>query len=294
MRAAVGRRPDWAQVLAIAQKEFFDNVRSKWIVIMTVLFVTLTLLFSIVSSMQAGQGTRFGGFRATALGMESTVGLLIPILALMLSYATIAGERENGSLQLLLTMPVTRLEIVLGKFAGLGAVLTLALVAGLGASALVIVATAGADGSDAFLVFLSGAILMALAFLSIGIFFSTLVARRSTALGLAVFVWFFFDLIYDAILFALYFATGGSLPGAGGPGAPLTMHFPDWYYAAQMLNPGDAFGLIAEKALGASSAAGVVIQIPAFVTLGACLASVILWAVVPLTLANLRFGRADL
>jgi Cu-processing system permease protein len=291
---ANGRRPDWNQVLAVAEKEFFDNVRSKWIVIITVLFVVLTLLFSIVASLQAGQGARFGGFRATGLGMVSMVGILIPMLALMLSYATIAGERENGSLQLLLTMPVTRLEIVLGKFAGLGAVLTFALLLGLGTSAAVIVAMAGADGLDAFFVFLAGAILMALAFLAVGIFFSTLVARRSTALGLAVFLWFFFNLIYDTVLVGVFFATGGSLAGASGPGGALTFHFPDWYYAAQMFNPGDAFGLLAERALGGSSAVGLTVPMPGFVTVGACFGLISLWVAVPLTLAHVRFSRADL
>jgi len=41
---------------------------------------------------------------------------LVPLISLILGYDAIVGERERGSLDLLLALPITRLELLLGKY----------------------------------------------------------------------------------------------------------------------------------------------------------------------------------
>lgn len=62
-----------------------------------------------------------------SLGADLTVGylqylgsLLVPLAVVFLGYATIAGERETGRIKMLLGLPMTRNDIIVGKAVGQG------------------------------------------------------------------------------------------------------------------------------------------------------------------------------
>lgn len=264
-----------------------DNVRSRWIIAIALVFMALTLAFSYFGSTQSGGSAGFQGLAATVAAMVSIVTLLLPIMSLMLSYAAIAGEVEQGSMGLLLSMPVTRSEVFLGKFIGLGGVVTLALVAGLGASAAVIVAAAGAEGLPGYLAFVGLSVLFALAYVSVGLFFSTLTTKRSTALSLAVIVWFVFNIVYDLVLIGVFVLGGGSINF--GPGGPTVL--PDWMTVAQLVSPGDALAIAATTMLGVTDFG---LSYPAWVQPAHSALSLTLWALVPLFLGLWRLERLDL
>jgi Cu-processing system permease protein len=273
--------PDARAILALAQKEFLDSVRGKWILVLSGLFIVLTLVFSYFG----GTAGRFQGFRSTAGLMVGTVSLFLPIMSLMLAYASIAGEREQGSLQLLLSYPITRLEMVIGKVSGLGAVAGTAILAGLGISGIVVAAAAGTAYGGAFVLFVLASILFALAFVSVGVFFSSLTKKRSAALGVAIFLWFFFFLIYQVVIFGVYLATGGSIgpPSSDGSGPP------DWVFAAQMVSPGQSFQFFSEFAFSDTPP-----PYPGFVNMTSTILVLIAWIVIPAALAVLGFRRKDL
>jgi len=281
--------PSPRTIWVVAKKEFMDNVRSKWILAISAVFVVLTLVTSYFGAAQTQGRTGFQGLQSTVTGTVSIANLLVPILALMLGYAAIAGEREQGSMLLLLSMPITRLEAVLGKFCGLGAVLLVAILAGLGISGGVIAAIAGAEGGISYLAFIGGTILYALAFLGLALLISTVAKRRSTAIGLAVLSWFAVAVIFDTILFGIFVATGGSFDFQTG-----RIDFPDWMFAAQIANPADAFGYFAFTVFGIESSFGFRVGLPEFVTPGVTALSLFAWTAVPLLLALWRFQRQDL
>ncbi|UCF13262.1 MAG: ABC transporter permease subunit [Thermoplasmatales archaeon] len=122
-------------ILYITKKEIMDNVRNKWIILISVLFASLTLLVSYAGSIYS-QGWQDLGL--TVSGMSSLVQFLISIIGLMLGYAAIVGEIERGSMSSLLTLPTTRNEVLFGKFLGLGSVLTFTIVVGFGIAGIVI------------------------------------------------------------------------------------------------------------------------------------------------------------
>ncbi len=284
------RRPlDLKAVWALLKKEFLDSVRNRWIIALSAIFIILTLVISFFGAAQAGGGIGFQGLFETVAGMTAISTILIPILGLMLSYAAVVGEKERGSILLLLSMPITRLETILGKFLGLGAVMLAAVLSGLGIGGIVIMAFAGTEGWENFVVFLLGAIIFALAFLSVGLLLSSLTKRRSLAMGLAVFLWFFFAFIFDLIILGVFVATGGSFPS---PGQALVL--PDWAAAAQLVNPVDAFSSFAARAFGITSAFGFPLELSDFVTIGTTTLSLALWALVPLIVAAWRFRGQDL
>jgi Cu-processing system permease protein len=278
------------QIITVAQKEFMDNVRGKWVLFLTAVFIILSLIVSYFGATQTGGAAGLQGFRATAQGVLGLSGTLIPILALMLTYATIAGEREAGSLQLLLTMPVTRNEVVLGKLAGLGAVMMVSIAGGLGVAGFIIAAVAGTDGWDLYALFILGSILFAFAFLAVGLFFSTLVAKRSTALGLAVFLWFFFNLIWGLLMFGLAYLAG--VPFNFEPGVGLV--FPDWWWAADLISPSESFNLFGARVFGVSDFGGFSFAHPSWATAAFGTLIMFIWLIVPTLLSMYRVQGQDL
>ena len=121
---------EFTQILTIAGKEFRDRMRNRWVLAVALVFTVFSLAIAYFGGAQ--QGTV--GFRSIEFTIASLVSLviyLIPLIALLLGFDAIVGERERGSLDLLLSLPITRIELLLGKYLGLAAVLTLSTLAGL-------------------------------------------------------------------------------------------------------------------------------------------------------------------
>ncbi len=273
----------------VMAKEFLDNVRNRWIVAISAIFIILTLAVSYFGAAQTQSTTGFQGLPETVTIMLGVEGPLVPILGLMLGYGAVVGEKEQGSIQLLLSMPVTRVEAILGKFLGLGAVMMIAVVSGLGVGGFVIVAFAGAEGWQNYIIFILGSMLFAMTFLSVGLLLSTVAKGRSTAVGLAVFIWFLFAVIFDLTLLGMYIATGGSfslLPGE--------FELPEWFFIASMASPIDAFGMFTMRVFDLRGGFGYIYELPSFVTMSTTALSLILWTSIPLAVSVWRFQKHDL
>src|SRR6056297_2013204 len=172
-------------VLLIAKKETMDNIRNKWIIFMTGVFAFLTLIISYFESF--GGGWQSVGL--TIAGMMSLVQYLIQIIALMLSYGAIVGEIERGSMSAFLSLPVKRFEIILGKFLGLSSVLAVSIIAGFGIAGIIIGINVGEINIGEYIFFLLSSILLGMVFICLGLFASSFFKRRSTSMGMAVFLW---------------------------------------------------------------------------------------------------------
>ena len=99
--------------LVIARKEFDDAIRSRllWgVVAFVAVLVSLTMLVpTLVPVLDADVLAGIGAASEFA-------AMLVPILALVAAYLAIAGERESGSLRLLLGLEPSRGTVVVGKF----------------------------------------------------------------------------------------------------------------------------------------------------------------------------------
>ena len=73
--------------------------------------------------------------------MVNLILMIVPLMGLTTGAGALAGERERGTLAYLLSQPVHRSEILLGKFFGLWVGITLALVLGFAVSAAMIAFT---------------------------------------------------------------------------------------------------------------------------------------------------------
>jgi Cu-processing system permease protein len=230
-----------------------------------------------------------GDMEETVVTLISISSILIPIIAIMLGYATISGESESGALNVVLAYPVRRVEVLLGKFLGLGFVLVVATVAGFGLGGIIISTVAGAESIGGFLAFIGLTILLGLLFLSMAILFSSITKRRSTSIAAGVLL-FFWGMIIGMIIFGIYYATGGSFEelftGTG--------QFPDWLWAMMFLSPMDMTQMATMQAFGLSNVMGYNLVAPGFVSVGSIVLVQVIWIVIALVLAYFFFSRRDI
>ena len=274
-----------SNVITIAKKEFMDNLRNNWIMILTVLFVILTLVISFVSG-----GGSFGDVQITVVGLLAISSLLVPIIAIMLGYDTISGETESRSLLVVQSYPVSREDVYFGKFLGLGTVLGLSVLLGFGISGLIISATVGGTNPVGFLVFMFLTFLLGLLYLSMSICFSSILKRHTTSLyaGIALFFW---SMIIGSIIMGIHLGTGGTFEDF------LGGSMPDWIWSSTMvLSPMDNYqtSILLGFDLRIADISGFSIAIPDFITLANLLGIFIIWIVVPLGVGYYFYKKRDI
>jgi Cu-processing system permease protein len=276
-------------VFSIAKKEVMDNIRNKWVVIITIVFTSLALLASYAGSIFS---SGWQGFGLTIAAMSQIAVYIISIIALMLGYSAIIGEVERGSMNSLLTLPVTRLEILIGKLIGLGIILATSIFIGFGLAGIIIGFNVPNPNYGEYLFFIAVSLFMALTFLSLGLLVSCTFKKRSTAMGGAIFIWIFFVILWIFITAAILLLTTDI---ANDPSAVATL--PDYYYSIQFLNPtGPYGGLISLNIEAAATGSSEIPQVayPSFYTTELNLLAELLWFILPLTLAYYLFKRKDI
>ena len=272
-------------LLSVAKKEVLDNIRNKWIILITALFTILTLLVSYAGSVFS-EGWQ--DLDVTVGGMSALVQVFISIIGLMLGYSAIVGEIERGSMQSLLSLPAKRFELILGKLLGLGAVLTITIFLGFGIAGIII----GFNVSDVdygkYLVFIGASILIGLVFLSIGLFLSTIFKKRSTAMGGAIFIWFLFAIIWQFISIALLLVTTTL--------SVENLDFPDWYFGFQSVNPLQSYAMIVSINIVPTPSEGDIGSIlgyPDFISNEYLITIMLLWIIISIIIGIWQFNRKD-
>jgi ABC-2 type transport system permease protein len=130
------------------------------------------------------------------------MGFLGPIMAVALSYDAVAKERFQGSMELLLVRPASRLGLALGKFLGTLATAAIPILGPVLVGAGVLTALTGKPPSGAFVLTFVGASLVLLAlYVLITQVFSTVVRSPGTAVLAGVLVWLFFNVLYNIVTF---------------------------------------------------------------------------------------------
>ena len=179
---------DFKNIFTIAQKELQDARRNRWYLIYVLVFTALSLALAWLGMTGLGD-YGLAGFGRTAASIINIVLLIVPLMGLTLGAISLAGERERSTLLYLLAQPVTLLEVLLGKYIGLGIALFSALVFGFGISGVLIAIQGGTAEIKLYSLMVLLAFLLALVSLSLGFLISSTVRKGSTAVSIALFVW---------------------------------------------------------------------------------------------------------
>src|SRR5690349_5297795 len=139
-------------VLLIAAKEIQESLRNRWVLAATLLLAALALSLTFLGSAPTGTvGTR--ALDVVIVSLSSLTIFLIPLIALLISHDAIVGDMERGTMLLLLSYPVARWQVLLGKFLGHLAVLAFATCLGYGAAAVALLVTGSSFDSEGLAAF---------------------------------------------------------------------------------------------------------------------------------------------
>ncbi|MBP6811177.1 MAG: ABC transporter permease subunit [Saprospiraceae bacterium] len=158
-------------------------------------FTWLNQASNVFAIKQADLGVFFGVARWTLF-------FFIPAMTMRL----LAEERKNGTFELLLTKPVTKAQVVIGKFIATWLMIGIALALTL--PYYISIAYIGEIDHGATISGYLGLILMSAAYIAIGLLAGSFTDNQIVALLVALFMGIFFQLLFDL--------TGSYLPGTLG------------------------------------------------------------------------------
>lgn len=281
---------DPKSIYYVAKKEFMDNIRNRWIIVLTILLFILVIVFAYLAYVQPKEpGNSMDIMQSTVVGLIGISSMLIPLIAIILGFSTISGEAESGSFSVFLSYPVTRLEVLLGKFVGLGSVIVVAVLIGFGLGGGIITATLGGESWLGYLVFIGITILLGLIFLSLSICASAFFKRRITSIGGGLVI-FFWGTIVGSIFMGILYGSGYSFDNL------MTGNLPDWFWCETFFSPVDLNQAAVMRGFGVSeiNSMGFSATLPDFLNIWSALFVDLLWLIIPVVLAYFFFKRRDI
>jgi Cu-processing system permease protein len=233
---AVVRRP----TLVVAREEYRRALEARWLFGFAALFTALVLglsWFGLAQTRELG----FQGFARVTLSLMNLVLFIVPLTGLLLGVTSIASAGE--SLPLLLAQPLSRGQVLAGKFVGLAAALAVAQAVGFGGGGMVVALNAGAEQARGFIVLTVLSFLLGWLSLATGLLLATALTDRLKAMSTALLLWLVMVVAYDLVVLG---AT------ALLQGVPLqAVLFP-----ALLLNPVDLARVLTTLAVGSGALLG--------------------------------------
>ncbi|WP_156490739.1 ABC transporter permease, partial [Oleiphilus sp. HI0086] len=157
------------KILTVASKEFKDGFRNRWTLAITVIFAILSLGLTYFGAAASGS-IGFASLNSTLISLASLAVILIPLIALMIAYNAFVGEYEQGTMLLLLTYPLSRRDMLIGKFLGQGSIIAISSLLGFSTAAAAIIFSSEVETLEvlnAFFWFILSATLLGWVFIAI-------------------------------------------------------------------------------------------------------------------------------
>jgi Cu-processing system permease protein len=216
-------------VATIARRELNKSIGNLWLPLVAGLLLISNAVVVRIGFSFAGPENPVDP-RALLLSLIHLQMYAVPLFAFVLSYAGVLAEREQGTLDLLLSYPIAYRDLILGKWLGYCSTLGLAIVIGIAGAAVLM---ADGDVSIASLVELSVlSLLLGFSCVSLGLALSCLAPDRTVAIAACVVLWVFFVFLFDLGFVFVQVVTEGSLSDAS-------------VQAILLLNPAEAFRIAA-------------------------------------------------
>jgi ABC-2 type transport system permease protein len=272
----------------IARREFRDAVQSRalWAVVALVaVMVAVTALVPL--AIPAFESDVLSGLGAAT----EFAAMLVPIVALVAAYLAIAGERESGSIRILLGLEPRRWTVLAGKFLGRSAVVVVGLGVGFAVAAVPTWAAYGGLPVAAYLGIVALTCALGVAFVALAVGASAAAATRGRAMTLGIAAYLALALLWDLVPQGAHLVIEGSAPGGSVQG---------WFVLLQGLSPSGAYGTLVRAVVHATDPAfpGIATAVagptPAYLDWPVFAAVLLAWTVVPLVLGGAAFQRDDL
>lgn len=265
----------------VARKDFQDAIRSRWLLGLTALFVFLVSVAAYI--VRPAPGKTASSDVILSLISGPVVTTLVPLIALVIAYNAVTGERETGSIKLLLSLPHSRLDFVVGKVVGRAGALAVPVIVGFVLPAVVLAIGPYDFAPGTYVGYTLMVAGLGSVFVAIAVGFSAAMPSQRLALAGAFALYFVFVPLWGALQFPLQMALMGGTPGWLPLTAGQTMDL------LTVINPNAGFKLLSNAFLSGELFAGqgASIQVSA-------LSMLVFWLVVPPLVGYLVFDRRDL
>jgi Cu-processing system permease protein len=193
----VSRPGRFTRVRIVAGEEYRRALETRWLFAFTALFALLVLglsYFGLAQSREVG----FQGFSRLTLSLMNLVLFLVPLTGLVVGVGSLAGGGE--ALPLLLAQPVSRGEVLIGKYLGLCAALSVAQALGFGGGGIVVAFQAGSDQIAGFAALTALSLLLGCLSLAAALCIASVAADRLRALSMALLLWLSMVVLYDVAI----------------------------------------------------------------------------------------------
>lgn len=175
-------------MLKIAKYIILDIVKSKVLIAYTVLLAAISIaIFMMDSDITKG-----------LVSISTVVMIMIPLVSIIFSTTYIFNASEFT--ELLVSQPISRKDILLGKYFGISASILGAFI--LGVCVPVSLFTLSVS---ALTLMLMGS-LLTLAFVSLAFLASALTSDKAKGIGLSLMTWFYFAIVFDGLVILFLFA----------------------------------------------------------------------------------------
>ena len=216
-------------IAAIARREFAKSVGNLWLPLVAFLLLIANLAVVRIGFSFAGPEDPVDS-RALLLSLIHLQMYVVPLFAFVLSYAGVIAEREQGTLDLLLSYPIAYQDLILGKWLGFSAILCVAVATGISGAAAPMIG--GDIPVKALFELWMLSLLLGFSCVALGLALSCIARDRTAAVAACVVLWVFFVFIFDLAFVFVQVVTEGSLPDAA-------------IQAILLLNPAEAFRIAA-------------------------------------------------
>jgi len=228
------------RIRVVAREEYRHALESRWLFGFTALLTALVLglsFFGLAQSREVG----FQGFARVTLSLMNLVLFIVPLTGLVLGVTSIAGGGE--ALPLLLAQPVSRGEVLIGKFLGLAAAITVSQAVGFGGGGAIVAIMAGNDQWLGFAALTGLSIALGWLTVSAAMCIAVIWPDRLKAMTAALLLWLLLVVAYDlAVLGATTLLSGLPLQSV--------------LFPALLLNPVDLARVLTTLAVGSGALFG--------------------------------------
>ncbi len=267
-------------VRSLIRRELSESLRSRWFIVYSGVFLIGALALTLFG-LSGSEIYGYRGFAKVMAGLVHLALLFVPLMALFPATAAIAAEREVGTLEYLVSQPISLSELFWGKWIGVSTAVWLSL--GLGFGFAGAIATLYGTPWPLVALLLVLTLLLAEAFVAIGLLCSIVARTRAQATSSGLVIW----------IVAIGLGTLGVM------GASLRWGLPRWVLSAwAFINPIEAFrigviaGLDPDLSLLGPVGATWARTLGVAGVLVVCVLCLLLWTAVPTALGWWWFRRS--
>ncbi|CUU80841.1 multi-copper enzyme maturation ABC-type transport system permease component [Campylobacter hyointestinalis] len=189
-------------LLLIAKIDIKESFRSKWFLLYLFAFAGLIATFfvtGVVDSRVAG----FSGLTRMLLLFIQICIIILPIFILITTVRSISSDREAGTLEYLLSFPLSLKEYYFGKALGRAFTVFLPILLALVLSLFIAIFKGATIPWDVFFYYTLLLLVLSFVFLSFGFLISSLIKSSELGLGFSFLFWLFLLAFLDLALIGL-------------------------------------------------------------------------------------------